>query len=94
MSFYTKQIFFNNKKQRFFFENHAPKLGQLPSFLIVGLITIYQWTVSPDHGIFSIYSIGVCKHMPTCSQFTKEQIKKHGVMKGIKKGFKQVRKCY
>lgn len=89
MNFYTEQVFLNNKKQPPFY-----KLGQLPGFLIIGLITIYQWTFSPDHGILSIYNTGVCKHRPTCSEFTKGQVKKYGAIKGIKKGFEQVRKCY
>lgn len=88
MSFYTKQLSLNNKKNLF------DLLGQLPSFLVIGMITLYQWTLSPDHGILSLYNTGVCKHAPTCSEFTKEQVKKQGVLKGLKKGFNQIRKCY
>jgi len=70
------------------------QLGRVPSFLFLGGITFYQWTLSPDHGFLSIYIVGQCKFRPTCSDYTKKMIRQHGVVIGLKEGFKQVRKCY
>ncbi|OGZ61035.1 MAG: hypothetical protein A2919_00550 [Candidatus Spechtbacteria bacterium RIFCSPLOWO2_01_FULL_43_12] len=66
----------------------------MPSFLFLIAITIYQWTFSPDHGVLSIYTLGQCKFRPTCSQYTKVMIKKHGVIAGAKLGFRQIRQCH
>lgn len=90
MSFYTKQnLKTNNKTNQLFIT-----LGKLPSFLVVGVITVYQWTLSPDHGILSFYTVGVCKFRPTCSEYTKQAIVKKGVLGGLKTGFKQIKKCH
>ena len=52
-------------------------------FPILGLIRLYQKTVSPDHGFFSqFFPYGVCKYYPTCSEYGYEAIKRHGVLKG------------
>lgn len=70
------------------------KLGSVPSVLFVFIITVYQWTLSPDHGIVSLYTVGRCKFRPTCSEYTKSMIKKYGLVQGINKGFGQIKKCY
>lgn len=77
-------------RDNFFFK----KLGRVPSFLFLGGITFYQWTLSPDHGLLSIYIVGQCKFRPTCSDYMKKMIRQHGIVIGLKEGFKQVRKCY
>jgi len=89
MNYFSKQALWTNKNQPIF-----NKLGKLPGFLVVILITTYQWTLSPDHGIFSIYNTGVCKHRPTCSEFTKDAVKRLGARKGLVVGFGQIKKCY
>ena len=51
--------------------------------IIVGAITLYQKTLSFDHGPLKVfYPYGFCRFTPTCSQYGKEVIMKHGVIKG------------
>ena len=65
-----------------------------PSFFFVGLITIYQWTLSPDHGLVSFFNVGQCRFRPTCSEYTKDMIAQHGALKGIGLGGRQLRRCH
>ena len=52
----------------------------------VFLISIYQW--------FSKFTPKVCRFQPTCSQYTKEAILKHGVIKGTWLGIKRICRCH
>ncbi|OGZ63067.1 MAG: hypothetical protein A3H51_01065 [Candidatus Spechtbacteria bacterium RIFCSPLOWO2_02_FULL_38_8] len=61
---------------------------------MVAIISTYQSTLSPDHGFVSLFTFGQCKFRPTCSQYTKQAIKELGVVKGLRKGWGQIRKCY
>jgi len=53
--------------------------------ILVGIINIYQKVPGPWHGY--------CKHIPTCSEYTKEAINIHGSIKGTILGIKRVLKC-
>lgn len=44
-------------------------------YLLMGLIRVYQWTISPLLG-------PVCKYHPSCSRYGFEAIKVHGALKG------------
>ncbi|MFH0907003.1 MAG: membrane protein insertion efficiency factor YidD [bacterium] len=62
---------------------------------ILFLIKIYQKTISPDHGWFPVLRLfGRCRHYPTCSQYTEQAIKKHGVIKGLWLGIKRISTCH
>ncbi len=65
--------------------------------LILKLITLYQKTISPDHGLFSFvfnfYGYG-CRFKPTCSEYTYRQIEKYGIVKGGWLGMKRIVKCH
>ncbi|UXP32181.1 membrane protein insertion efficiency factor YidD [Reichenbachiella agarivorans] len=50
-------------------------------------ILIYQYSISP---LFP----SSCRYSPTCSQYMKEAIMKHGVWKGMKLGFTRIGKCH
>jgi hypothetical protein len=51
--------------------------------IVVTLITVYQKTLSFDHGLLKIfYPHGFCRFTPTCSQYGKEAVEKYGVAKG------------
>ena len=54
-------------------------------FFFIGLIKMYQMIPSPTHNM--------CRHIPTCSEYTKEAIIKYGSLKGIYLGFKRILKC-
>ncbi|HCL47733.1 TPA: membrane protein insertion efficiency factor YidD [Patescibacteria group bacterium] len=63
--------------------------------LIVLLITLYQRTLSPDHGWFKFrYPYGYCRYHPTCSAYIKESIRQHGVVKGLFLGVARVSRCH
>ncbi|UXX78049.1 membrane protein insertion efficiency factor YidD [Reichenbachiella carrageenanivorans] len=50
-------------------------------------IWIYQYSISP-------LLPSACRFSPTCSQYTKEAIEKHGVWKGFKLGVARIAKCH
>lgn len=54
-------------------------------YFLIGLIKIYQMIPSPTHKM--------CRHTPTCSQYTMEAIIKYGSLKGFWLGFKRIIKC-
>ena len=53
--------------------------------ILIGIINIYQRIPVSFHGY--------CKHVPTCSQYTKEAIKEYGAIKGSILGIKRIIKC-
>jgi hypothetical protein len=70
---------------------HMFKLIRKP---FIWLITLYQKTLSLDHGPMKvIFPQGFCKYNPTCSEYTKLAIEKHGVFIGIPKGIWRILRC-
>lgn len=62
--------------------------------LLLGLIKIYQKTLSPDHGLVSYrFPYGACKYSPTCSEYAYQSINEHGVIKGGYLSTKRVLRC-
>jgi putative membrane protein insertion efficiency factor len=59
--------------------------------IIIGIfilpIKLYQLLISP---LFP----GTCRHVPTCSQYTIEAIKIHGIFKGGWLGLKRILRCH
>ena len=52
-------------------------------YVVLGLIRIYQKTISFDHGWLSqLYPGGYCRFRPTCSDYAYQAISKYGVIKG------------
>lgn len=54
--------------------------------ILLKLINIYQF--------FSRMTPPVCRFYPTCSEYTKQAIKKYGVLKGGFLGVKRILKCH
>lgn len=62
---------------------------------VVFVITVYQKTLSPDHGLLRVfYPAGVCRYTPTCSEYTKAAVERFGVFKGLALGVKRVGRCH
>ena len=57
------------------------------SFLLIGLVRIYQYTISP-------LLPKSCRYVPTCSTYSVEAIKKHGPLKGGQLAFKRLISCH
>lgn len=60
------------------------KLAALP---FIGLVRFYQLAISPWIG-------SNCRYHPTCSQYSIEAFKKHGVIKGFVLTVKRLSKCH
>lgn len=57
-------------------------------------ISLYQATVSPDHGwLRSRYPYGFCRHYPSCSEYARQAIVKFGLIKGGFLAAKRLAKC-
>ena len=58
----------------------------LNKFLIL-IIKFYKYFISP-------YFPSNCRYLPTCSEYTKESVKKFGIMYGIWLGLKRIIRCH
>jgi len=54
---------------------------------LISSIKAYQFLLSP-------YLVARCRYMPTCSQYTKEAITKHGTLKGATMGIARICRCH
>ena len=67
---------------------------ELTKEVLLQLITIYQRTLSPDHGWFrSMYPKGYCKYSPTCSEYAKHAIQQKGIVVGLVKALWRILRC-
>jgi uncharacterized protein len=51
------------------------------------LVRVYQIMISP-------YTPATCRYSPTCSQYTLEALKKHGLLKGGRLSVKRICSCH
>ena len=56
------------------------------TLIIVGVIKFYQLFISPVLG-------PSCRHYPTCSEYSIESIKTHGVIRGGYLALKRILRC-
>ena len=62
--------------------------------LAIGLIRLYQKTLSLDHGPLKfLYPNGYCKFHPTCSEYACQAIERYGLLKGWTLAVKRVLRC-
>ncbi len=66
----------------------APSLRRRPvSWLLVGLVRLYQMTLSPWVG-------GHCRFYPSCSQYFIEAVRRHGPVRGSARGLARLARCH
>jgi putative membrane protein insertion efficiency factor len=63
------------------------RLRQLPAELLIGLVRLYQKTLSPLVG-------RQCRFEPTCSQYMIEAVRKYGLVRGVAKGVWRICRCH
>ena len=61
-------------------------LVSIPRYAIVGLIRLYQLTISPLLG-------PTCKYYPSCSHYGLEAVRRHGALKGTVMASWRVLRC-
>ncbi len=62
-------------------------LKKISVFPFLFLIKIYQYFISPLLG-------PSCRFTPTCSQYTKEALKRYGLIKGLSLSLKRLSNCH
>jgi len=62
-------------------------IKDLIGYFFIGLIKIYQYTISPLLGIS-------CRYEPSCSSYGIEALKKHGSFKGGYLTLKRILSCH
>lgn len=66
----------------------------LPRILAITLISLYQRTLSPDHGpLRHLYPYGYCRHEPTCSEYAKTVFAKRGFLLGLMLTTMRILRC-
>ncbi|MBV9294723.1 MAG: membrane protein insertion efficiency factor YidD [Acidobacteriaceae bacterium] len=55
--------------------------------ILIGLLKAYKWLVSP-------LLPSACRFYPTCSEYMREAIEKHGAIKGFWMGLKRLGRCH
>ncbi|HSC16673.1 MAG TPA: membrane protein insertion efficiency factor YidD [Gammaproteobacteria bacterium] len=68
-------------------ETRALTLGCTVRAALLGLIRLYQLTLSPWLGTR-------CRYEPTCSNYAAEALKRHGVRRGVWLAAKRLGRCH
>ncbi len=71
------------------------RLWTAPRRAAIGIIRLYQQTLSPDHGpLKSLWTYGYCRHSPTCSMYATEVIARCGLIIGSLLSFRRLLTCH
>ena len=63
--------------------------------ILIKLINFYQKYLSFDTGVLRVLTPhGACKHTPSCSEYTKQQILNYGSFKGSLLGLRRILSCW
>jgi putative membrane protein insertion efficiency factor len=65
----------------------AAGVFSLPAWTLIGLVRVYQWTLSPLVGRH-------CRFEPTCSAYFIEAVRKYGAIKGAWRGVLRICRCH
>jgi putative membrane protein insertion efficiency factor len=67
----------------------------LPAKITVKLISIYQFSLSPDHSwLKGRFPHGYCLFYPSCSEYSKQSIIKFGFLRGLLLSVKRLLRCH
>ena len=61
-------------------------LWNIPTKLLVGLVRVYQWTISPLLG-------RRCRFEPSCSEYFIGAVRKYGPLRGTLRGIWRICRC-
>jgi putative membrane protein insertion efficiency factor len=59
----------------------------LPRVIAIAVIRTYKLVISP-------LLPSACRFHPTCSEYMKDAIEKHGVLKGVGMGLRRLSRCH
>lgn len=63
--------------------------------ILLGSIRTYQRTLSPDHGALRVlFPHGVCRFVPTCSEYAAQAITQHGALRGSLLAIRRLGRCH
>lgn len=66
-----------------------------PRGLVAALIGLYQRTLSPDHGwLRAAFPVGYCRFWPSCSQYARTAVVRHGVIRGLTLAAGRLLRCH
>ena len=65
-------------------------LKRLPADVLIALVRMYQYTLSPLMGIFGVQ----CRFQPTCSHYFVGAVQKYGALKGGWRGILRLCRCH
>jgi putative membrane protein insertion efficiency factor len=67
----------------------------LPALIIIALISLYQFLLSPDHSWLKVrFPHGYCRFYPSCSEYAKESVTRFGLLKGARLAIVRLIKCH
>jgi uncharacterized protein len=61
-------------------------LISIPALLLIGLVRLYQWLISPMLG-------PRCRFEPSCSTYFIESVRKYGAIRGFFRGVWRICRC-
>ena len=68
-------------------KNFSNMIEKCLTFIILILIKIYNYFISPVLGI-------KCRFLPSCSEYCRESLEKHGLLKGGFYSLKRISRCH
>ena len=66
---------------------HPAILARIPALLLIGLVRLYQWLISPVLGQH-------CRFEPSCSAYFIDAVKKYGAIRGACRGIWRICRCH